>query len=64
MSDKKIKEVKIDNTSFNATHFADFTEKDFIDHEMASVPDSYGSDENKTAFLKEAYALIKKATSK
>lgn len=56
----KIKEVKIDKTSFNATHFASFTEAEFIKHELASVPDSYGNEAKKKEFLKEAYAQIQK----
>lgn len=54
-----IKEVKVDNTSFNATHFENFSEADFIKHELNSVPDSYGSKEKKVEFLKQAYAKIK-----
>lgn len=54
----KNKEVKVDNTSFNATHFENFSEDDFVKHELPSVPDSYGSKENKIAFLKQAYAKI------
>lgn len=55
----KTKQIKIDKSSFNATHFENFSEEDFIKHEIASVPDSYGSKENKIAFLKQAYAKIK-----
>ena len=55
----KTKQVKIDKTYFNATHFANFSEEDFVKHEIGSVPDSYGSKENKIAFLKQAYAKIK-----
>lgn len=54
----KTKQIKVDNTSFNATHFENFSETDFIKHELNSVPDSYGSKENKIAFLKEAFAKI------
>lgn len=60
---KKIIEIKIDKSSFNATHFAGESEDNFILHEFASVPDSYGSDEKKIEFLKEAYSLIQKAVS-
>ena len=62
--ENKIKEVKIDNTSFNATHFAGWKEEDFIKHELPSVPDKYGSNEKKVEFLKSAYAQIQKATAK
>ena len=58
------KKVKIDKSCFNADHFASFSEEDFIKHELNSVPDSYGSKENKIAFLKQAYALIKPAKGK
>lgn len=61
---KKIKEVKVDNHAFNADHFADWSEADFIKHEFDSVPDSYGSKENKVAFLKNAHAAIMKANGK
>lgn len=54
----KTKEVKVDNTSFNADHFADFTEKEFINHELASVPDSVGDEVKKIAWLKEAYKRV------
>ena len=55
----KTKQIKVDNTSFNATHFENFSEADFIKHELNSVPDSYGSKESKIAFLKQAFAKIK-----
>jgi hypothetical protein len=51
--------MKIDNTDFNEKHFAKFSEEDFIKHELASVPDSYGTKEKKIAFLKMAYEKIK-----
>lgn len=60
---KEIIEVKIDNSSFNATHFAGWKEADFIKHELKSVPDNYGSDDNKVAFLKSAFEKIQEAVS-
>lgn len=54
----KIKQVKVDKSSFNAAHFENFTEAEFIKHELPSVPDSYGSNENKIAFLKQVYEKI------
>ena len=53
--------MKIDNSYFNEKHFAKFSEEDFIKHELNSVPDHYGSKENKIAFLKQAFAKIKPA---
>jgi len=55
----KTRQVKIDKSAFNATHFQNFTEDQFIKHELASVPDSYGSEKNKIAFLKQAFEKIK-----
>lgn len=60
----KTRKVKIDKTCFNATHFENFSEEDFIKHELGSVPDSYGSKENKITFLKQAYEKIKPKTEK
>lgn len=57
----KDKHIKIDNSSYNATHFAAWSESDFIKHELASVPDSYGTEAKKKEFLKEAFAAIQKA---
>ena len=51
--------MKIDNSDFNENHFANFSEAEFIKHELASVPDKYGSENNKIDFLKNAYAVIK-----
>ena len=50
--------IKIDNVDFNATHFAGMSEAEFIKNQLASVQDSYGTDEQKTAFLRSAYAQI------
>lgn len=58
------KTIKIDRSSFNASHFAGWTESEFIRHELASVPDSYGSKSNKKEFLKTAFAAIKEANEK
>lgn len=57
----KNKYIKIDNSSYNATHFSGWSEADFIKHELSSVPDSYGTKEKKIDFLKEAFAAIQKA---
>lgn len=56
----KNKFVKIDNSSFNATHFAGVKKEDFIKHELASVPDSYGTKEKKIEFLESVHAAIEK----
>ena len=50
--------IKVDNHDFNATHFAEMSEAEFIKDQLASVQDHYGTDEKKTAFLKSAYAKI------
>lgn len=59
-----MKNVKVDNMSFNAKHYQNSTEDQFIKDQINSVPDSYGSKENKIAFLKEAYAKIAPKTEK
>ena len=61
--------MKIDNFDFNEKHYAGWKEADFIKDQLASVPDSYGSEENKIAFLKEAFikinpVLVKKVVDK
>jgi len=56
--------MKIDNSYFNEKHFAKFSEDDFIKHELGSVPDNYGSKEQKIEFLKLAYAKIKETDEK
>jgi len=50
--------MKIDNHDFNEEHYKGWSEADFIKDQFSSVPDSYGTDENKTAFLKEAFKQI------
>lgn len=57
----KTKQVKIDKSSFNATHFDGWSEADFIKHELPSVPDFYGNEAKKKEFLKEAFAAVQKA---
>ena len=54
-------QVKIDGHSFVVDVCAAQSEKDFIANHIDSVKPSLGSDENKTAFLKAAYAKIKEA---
>lgn len=54
-------DIKIDFSGFNAEHCAKQTEEQFIKEQFDSVPDSYGSDDKKKAFLKEAYAKIQAA---
>lgn len=53
-----MKNIKVDNMSFNAKHYENSTEAQFIQDQINSVPDSYGSKENKIAFLKEAFSKI------
>ena len=53
--------MKIDNFDFNEKHYAGWKEDDFVKDQLASVPDSYGSEENKIAFLKEAFIKINPA---
>ena len=50
--------MKVDNHDFNHDHYKGWTEENFIKDQFASIPDSYGSDENKVAFLKEAHKQI------
>lgn len=54
----KIKNVQVDNHSFNADYYEGWKEADFIKDQFAAVPDSYGSDEQKKEFLKQAFAKI------
>ena len=56
--------MKVDNHDFNHDHYKGWTEEDFIKDQFASVPDSYGSEANKIAFLKEAYKQINPAPVK
>lgn len=51
--------MKIDNMDFDEKHYAGWKEEDFIADQLASVQDIYGSDDNKKAFLKLAFARIK-----
>ena len=53
-----MKVIKIDNVEFNAAHYAGISEAAFIKDQLASVQDSYGTDEQKIAFLKIAHAKI------
>ena len=53
-----MKVIRIDNVEFNATHYAGISEAAFIKEQLPSVQDSYGSVEQKTAFLKIAHAKI------
>ena len=53
-----MKVIKIDNVEFNAAHYAGISEADFIKDQLPSVQDSYGSNEQKIAFLKVAHAKI------
>ena len=52
------KTIQVDNTGFNADHYKGWKESDFIKDQLASVPDSYGSKEAKTDFLKKVYSLL------
>lgn len=54
----KVKDIKIDKTSFNHAHYQGWTEAAFIKDQIASVPDSYGNEEAKKEFLKAAFAKI------
>jgi len=56
--------MKIDNHYFNETHYKGWKEEDFIKDQLQSVQDSYGSKENKIAFLKEAFKKINPVTEK
>ena len=56
-----MKVIKVDNVEFNAAHYAGISEADFIKDQLKSVQDSYGSDEQKIAFLKIAHAKIQGA---
>ena len=60
----KTRKVKVDNTSFNASYYENSTEEQFIKDQLSSVPASYGSKENKVAFLKSAFAKIRKEDKK
>jgi 2,4-dienoyl-CoA reductase-like NADH-dependent reductase (Old Yellow Enzyme family) len=53
--------MKIDNVDFNQEHYAGWTESDFIADQINSIPDSYGSEENKISFLKEVFKQINPA---
>ncbi len=55
---KKIKEVQVDNHSFNADHYEGVSLVEFIKAELAGVPDSYGAEEQKKEFLKQAWAKL------
>lgn len=55
------KEVKVDNHSFNVDHYKNVSEQDFINAELASVPDNIGTTDQKRQFLKGAHAAIKEA---
>ena len=55
------KTIQVDNTGFNATHYKGWKEIDFIKDQLASVPDNYGSKEQKTEYLKKVYLLINPA---
>lgn len=54
----KNQNMKIDNVDFNEKHYAGWKEEDFVKDQLASVPDSYGSESNKVTFLKKAFAKI------
>lgn len=54
----KVKDIKIDKSSFNHAHYQGWKEEDFIKDQLASVPDSYGNDAAKKEFLKLAFAKI------
>lgn len=58
MAKEKIKEVRVDHASFNADHYSDKTEKQFIDEQFDSVPDRIGDDAAKKAWLKEAWTKV------
>ena len=51
--------IKIDNHSFDADHYSKYSEADFIKELIVTVPDKYGTKENKTDFLKICYKAIK-----
>ena len=55
---KKIKEIQVDNHSFNADHYEGVSLSEFTKAEMAGVPDSYGSDDQKKEFLKQAWGKM------
>ena len=50
--------MKVDNHDFNQDHYKGWTEENFIKDQLASIPDSYGGEENKINFLKEAFKQI------
>lgn len=50
--------VKVDNFAFNTKHYAGWSEADFIKDQLASVPDKYGTEEQKKSFLKTAFSKI------
>lgn len=56
------KKVQVDFSGFNAEHYKGWSEADFVKDQLASVPDSYGDDKGKTAFLKSVYQKINPAT--
>jgi len=64
MPNTKSINVKVNGVSFNASFYADWKEADFIKDQFGSLPSNIGSDANKNALLKEAFAQIKKATGK
>lgn len=56
-----MKNVQVDTIGFNTDHYKGWKEADFIKDQLASVPDRYGSKEQKTEFLKKVYAVINPA---
>lgn len=57
------KNIRHENHSFNAEHYAGVSLNDFIKAELPSVTDNHGTEEDKIEFLKEAYAKINPSAS-
>ena len=56
--------MKLDNHYFNEKHYAGWSEEDFIKDQLPSIQDTYGSEENKIAFLKEVHKKINPEAAK